>query len=122
MLGYVNKNNNTFLFQIKPKHCLINVMSFDMLRMSLSQNKALHCYLLLTVWILLLIGGVYKFLEPEPPIAGPHLTTELFHNLPYDKTKKVFRICNFPSDISEGDEGTLRRSSVLLLKLRSCKH
>lgn len=70
-------------------------------------NKALHCYLLMTVWILLLVAGVYKFLEPKQKLPEPAVNTaELFHNLANDiKTRRIFKICNFPNDIVDGDEG-----------------
>lgn len=78
----------------------------DLLR-KFPQHKALHCYLLLSVWILLLIAGVYKSLEPKPRVSEPLVTGELFHNLAVDvKTKKIFKICNLPDGISLGDEGT----------------
>lgn len=78
------------------------------LRMHVPQHKALHCYLVLSVWILLLIGGVYKFLEPKQKAAEPAVTSDLFVNLAIDvKTKKIFRLCNKPEDISVGDEGKI---------------
>lgn len=56
----------------------------------------------------MIIVGVYKFLEPSQKLLGP--IPRLNDNpsgLGLDvKTKKVFRICNFPEDISAGDEGT----------------
>lgn len=81
-------------------------MSFDVLRLP-AQNKALHCYLLMSIWILLLIAGVYyKFLEPDQRLPDPAVTTELIQSLTFDvKTKRIFKICNLPNDIVEGDEG-----------------
>lgn len=70
------------------------------------QQKALHCYLMLSIWILLLIAGVYKFLEPKPKLIEPPVPGDLFENLVFDvKTKKIFQICNLPQEIVNGDEG-----------------
>lgn len=71
-----------------------------------TQQKALHCYIMLSIWILLLVAGIYKFLEPKQKLVEPIVTTELFHNLAFDvKTKKIFQICNLPSEMTHGDEG-----------------
>ncbi|CAH0564791.1 unnamed protein product [Brassicogethes aeneus] len=93
----------------------ISRMSFDVLKLP-AQNKALHCYLLMSVWILLLIVGVYyKFLEPSRRLPEPASTTELFQSLTLDvKTKRIFKICNFPDEMGEGDEGSLRSNKWLL--------
>lgn len=75
-------------------------MSVDILR------KPMHCYVLLSIWILLLVGGVYKFLEPKPKYSTSTIGTEQFHNLVLDvKTKRIFKICNLPDDIKGGNEG-----------------
>lgn len=81
-------------------------MIFNLLRMP--QNKAIHCYLLMSVWILLLIVGIYKFLEPKQKILeSPTVSTELYSGLSVDiKTKRIFKICNFPEEIKAGEEGT----------------
>lgn len=81
----------------------------DLLRlhMYVPQHKALHCYLILSVWILLLIGGVYKFLEPKQKSLEPTIPSDLFVNLAVDvKTKKIFKLCNQPEEIFVGDEGS----------------
>ncbi|XP_044253709.1 2-phosphoxylose phosphatase 1 isoform X1 [Tribolium madens] len=81
-------------------------MTFDVPRMP---NKALHCYLLMIIWILLLVAGVYKFLEPRQRPPEPAVSAELFHNLANDiKTRRIFKICNFPHEISDGDEGVVQ--------------
>lgn len=73
-------------------------------------NKALHCYLLMIIWILLLVAGVYKFLEPRQKLPEPAVSAELFHNLANDiKTRRIFKICNFPNEIADGDEGSNSR-------------
>lgn len=82
----------------------------DLLRlhMYVPQHKALHCYIILSVWILLLIGGVYKFLEPKQKPVEPTVATDLFVNLAVDvKTKKIFKLCNEPEDIAVDDEGKI---------------
>lgn len=71
------------------------------------QNKAIHCYLLMSLWIILIIIIIYKFSEPKRKIlesdAGP---TQQFSSLAVDvKTKRILKICNFPDDIEQGDEG-----------------
>lgn len=82
-------------------------MSIDIFRKPM-QSKALHCYILLSIWILLLVAGVYKFLEPKQKLPTPAIATELFHNLALDvKTKRIFKICNLPEEITVGDEGIL---------------
>lgn len=78
----------------------------------ISQNKALHCYLILSVWILIVIGGLYKYFDwHREDIELVPVTTELFHNLGIAglKTKRLFRICNFPEEIYQGEEGKALR-------------
>lgn len=80
-------------------------MTLEILRMPY-QQKAFHCYLMLSIWILLLVAGIYKFLEPKPKLIEPSVTVELFENLALNvKTKKIFQICNLPQEIVGGDEG-----------------
>uniref|UniRef100_A0A1Y1KPX7 2-phosphoxylose phosphatase 1 n=1 Tax=Photinus pyralis TaxID=7054 RepID=A0A1Y1KPX7_PHOPY len=90
-------------------------MSVDVFR------RPLHCYILLSIWILLLVGGVYKYLEPKPRYPTASIATEQYHNLVLDvKTKRIFKVCNLPDDIKSGDEGfdskqwTLRGLLVLI--------
>ncbi|KAK9888029.1 hypothetical protein WA026_000311 [Henosepilachna vigintioctopunctata] len=80
-------------------------MTLDLTRMTLP-NRALHCYILMSIWILLLVAGVYKFLETRETIPEPTVTAELFQSLAIDvKTKRIFKICNFPNELIAGDEG-----------------
>ncbi|XP_050305286.1 2-phosphoxylose phosphatase 1 isoform X2 [Anthonomus grandis grandis] len=83
-----------------------------------SQSKALHCYLLLSLWILLVIAGVYNYFDWHKNDSEFLLpaTTELFHNLGIAgvKTKRIFRICNFPEEIYQGEEGILDNKKWLL--------
>ncbi|KAJ8951593.1 hypothetical protein NQ318_020470 [Aromia moschata] len=83
-------------------------MTVNVLRMP--QNKAIHCYLLMSVWILLLIVGIYKFLEPKQKLLEPSSSpAELLSSLSVDvKTKRIFKICNFPEEIILGDEGIVQ--------------
>ncbi|KAJ8929542.1 hypothetical protein NQ314_017760 [Rhamnusium bicolor] len=89
-------------------------MTFNVLRMP--QSKAIHCYLLMSVWILLLIVGIYKFLEPKQKLVeSTTIPTELFSSLSVDvKTKRIFKICNFPDEITAGDEGILETNKWVL--------
>lgn len=91
------------LFVSEPYHIDISMN----LRL-VSQNRAVHCYLVLVVWILLVIAGIYKLLDKkETNISFAPVTTELFHNwgLASVKTKRLFKLCNFPEEIYQGDEG-----------------
>nr|CAH7726073.1 unnamed protein product [Callosobruchus chinensis]CAH7764242.1 unnamed protein product [Callosobruchus chinensis] len=80
------------------------------------QSKAIHCYLLMTAWIFLIIIGIYKFIEPKEKLVEPILeTTYTWNRLNVDvKTKRIFRICNFPEDISPGSEGNLPNQKWVL--------
>uniref|UniRef100_A0A1B6EF73 2-phosphoxylose phosphatase 1 n=1 Tax=Clastoptera arizonana TaxID=38151 RepID=A0A1B6EF73_9HEMI len=69
------------------------------------QHRALSCYLLLSIWLFLLIGGMYKYIGTGDVIklSNNDVTYHSFsHNIhPSVKTKNKFRICNSPQDISE---------------------
>lgn len=73
----------------------------------MSQNKAIHCYILMTIWILLIVFGIYKFTDSKGRVLDSSLKpTELFNNLKVDlKVQRILKICNFPEDIEQGDEG-----------------
>lgn len=75
----------------------------------MSQNKAIHCYILMTVWILLIVIGIYKFTETKEKNLGSTLKPiEPFNNLKVDiKIQRILKICNLPDDIEQGDEGRL---------------
>lgn len=81
----------------------------DVLRLRLAQHKAgLRCYLVLSLWILLLVGGAYKFLEPraKPLEASSTAAGDPFVSLSFDvKTRRIFGLCNRPEEIKAGDEG-----------------
>lgn len=83
----------------------------------ISQNKALHCYLILSFWILLVIIGLYKFFDwNKEDIEPVGATTGIFNNLGIIdvKTRRIFQICNFPEEIYQGDEGILDGKNWLL--------
>lgn len=73
----------------------------------MSQNKAVHCYLLMTIWILLIVIGIYKFTETkEKNLVSTLKPVEKFSNLKLDiKIQRILKICNLPDDIEQGDEG-----------------
>lgn len=73
----------------------------------MTQNKAIHCYILMTVWILLIVIGIYIFTESKEKNLGSTLKPiEPFNNLKVDiKIQRILKICNSPSDIEQGDEG-----------------
>lgn len=80
------------------------------------QQKALHCYIIMSIWILMLVAGIYKFLEPHQRSAPePSVNTDPSHNLEFDvKTKRIFKLCNQPHEISDGDEGTVESNKWVL--------
>ncbi|KAL3273968.1 hypothetical protein HHI36_015390 [Cryptolaemus montrouzieri] len=89
-------------------------MTLDLMHMPFP-NKASHCYVLMSIWILMLIAGIYKFLETKQTLPDPTVATELFHNLAIDvKTKRIFKICNFPREITAGDEGIVHSNTWIL--------
>ncbi|KAL1494487.1 hypothetical protein ABEB36_010079 [Hypothenemus hampei] len=72
------------------------------------QNRAVNCYFILIVWILLAILGFYKFLDRNHDVSPlAPVVTKLFRNLGISsgKSRKIFGICNFPEDIYQGNEG-----------------
>ncbi|KAK9708775.1 Histidine phosphatase superfamily (branch 2) [Popillia japonica] len=76
------------------------------------QHRVLY---IVIIWILILIAGLYKYLEPRQRALEPVVTAELFHNLGIDiKTKRIFKICNSPRDIPIGDEGILEPKQWVL--------
>lgn len=75
----------------------------------IKHHRALNCYVILSVWILLVIAGIYKFLDWTPKVieTTPASITETFEasGSSGGKSKRIFRLCNFPEDIDQGDEG-----------------
>lgn len=80
-------------------------MFLNLIRMS--QSKAIHCYILMTLWILLIVIGIYKFTDSNRRILESTVKpTKPFSNLKVDiKVQRILKICNFPDDIEQGDEG-----------------
>lgn len=75
----------------------------------LSQNRAIHCYILLTVWILLIVIGIYKFTDKNEKVFESTIKPiEPFDNLRLDsKVQRILKICNFVEEIEQGNEGML---------------
>lgn len=76
-----------------------------------SQHRALYCYLILSVWIFLLVAGMYKYIGNEDSISALKHTNNdtpmrsFSKNLKPDiKTRRIFKMCNPPEDITIGNE------------------
>lgn len=86
----------------------------------LSQNRALYCYILLTLWIFLLIAGMYRYVGTEennvPSVKQiPDISTKAFSRdlKPNIKAKRVLRQCNLPADMMVDEEGGVDSSYSL---------
>lgn len=99
-------------------------MLFDIVRLT-TQHRALHCYILLSIWIFLIIAGLYKFLEPPQNVKNvfnlPH--TESMQGYRNGvKTKRIFKSCNKIDDITPGAEGGVNaphwslRGSIIVIR------
>ncbi|XP_067010672.1 2-phosphoxylose phosphatase 1 [Anabrus simplex] len=80
-----------------------------------SQHRALYCYLILSVWIFLLVAGMYKYIGiEEPGSALKHAANEVpmrkfNRNIKPDiKMRRIFRLCNPPEEIGIGNEGQVQ--------------
>ncbi|GLH03316.1 Uncharacterized protein GBIM_09240 [Gryllus bimaculatus] len=79
-----------------------------------SQHRALYCYLILSVWIFLLVAGMYKYIGNEDGTStlkhtGNEMPNRNFpKNLKPDiKMRRIFKLCNPPEEISLGSEGQI---------------
>ncbi|KAI5755942.1 hypothetical protein M8J77_020774 [Diaphorina citri] len=86
----------------------------------LSQNRALYCYILLTLWIFLMIAGMYRYVGTEENISSgirqvPDIPTKTFSKdlKPNIKTKRVLRQCNLPEYMEADEEGRVEGSYSL---------
>lgn len=75
----------------------------------MSQNKAIHCYLLMTLWILLIVIGIYKLTDSkERNLESTIKPIESFNSLKVDiKIQRILKLCNFPAFIEKGNEGII---------------
>ncbi|KAL2713200.1 2-phosphoxylose phosphatase 1 [Vespula squamosa] len=95
-------------------------MLVEMVRISY-QHRAFYCYVILSVWIFLLVAGMYKYIGVDEKssmqartLNGDLLIREYPRNLKSDiKTKKIFRFCNSPNDIKTEVEGKIDGSLTL---------
>lgn len=87
-----------------------------------SQHRALYCYLLLSVWLFLLLGGMYKYIGSEDTALsagakypGNDFTTQSFSNYihPDIKTRRVLKVCNQVKDIKPLTEGQVNGNYTL---------
>lgn len=81
-------------------------MLYDVIRLG-TQHRAIHCYVLLSLWIFLIVAGLYKFLEPSQRTKIfdlPHTESMLSYRNGL-KTKRIFKSCNRLDDIVSGAEG-----------------
>ncbi|XP_070168277.1 2-phosphoxylose phosphatase 1 [Polyergus mexicanus] len=89
-------------------------MLAEMVRLSY-QHRAFYCYVILSVWIFLLVAGMYKYIgvdektSVQTRVLNNDLSLREFpRNLKSDaKTKKIFRFCNLPHEIAAETEGKL---------------
>ncbi|KAL0122167.1 hypothetical protein PUN28_007127 [Cardiocondyla obscurior] len=89
-------------------------MLAEMVRLSY-QHRAFYCYVILSVWIFLLVAGMYKYIgvdektSVQTRLPSNDLSLREFpRNLKSDaKTKKIFRFCNLPHEIATDTEGRL---------------
>lgn len=90
-------------------------MLAEMVRLSY-QHRAFYCYVILSVWIFLLVAaGMYKYIgiDEKSSMQTKSLGNELPireypRNFKADmRTKKIFRFCNPPNEITTETEGKL---------------
>ncbi|XP_033337634.1 2-phosphoxylose phosphatase 1 [Megalopta genalis] len=89
-------------------------MLAEMVRLSY-QHRAFYCYVILSVWIFLLVAGMYKYIgideksSIQARVLGNDVSVREYpRNLKADvKTKKIFRFCNPPNEIIAESEGKL---------------
>ncbi|KAL1464907.1 hypothetical protein WDU94_004512 [Cyamophila willieti] len=91
----------------------------------ISQNRALYCYILLTIWIFLMIAGMYRYVGTEENnmlSSGklPDIPIQTSRNFILNtKAKRVLRQCNLPeymtTDEEGGVEGTYSLESLTIL-------
>lgn len=89
-------------------------MLYEIIRLS-TQHRALHCYVLLSLWIFLLVAGLYKFLEPTQkpkPFDLPRIESMQSYKTGL-KTKRIFKSCNRLEDLLPHSEGTELRTITL---------
>lgn len=81
------------------------------------QHKAVQIFIVMSIWILVLIVGLYKFWDPlqaRSPDQPPGITDST-RALDYDvKTKKILKICNLPRDMEKGNEGGITSKEWIL--------
>ncbi|KAK3929270.1 2-phosphoxylose phosphatase 1 [Frankliniella fusca] len=87
----------------------------------LSQHRVLYCYLILSVWIFLMVGGMYKYIGTEDGAQGyKHSSNDIFvRGFPKDlkpeiKGRRIYRLCNPPEDINLGSEGQVDDNYTLV--------
>uniref|UniRef100_A0A0A9WWG5 2-phosphoxylose phosphatase 1 n=1 Tax=Lygus hesperus TaxID=30085 RepID=A0A0A9WWG5_LYGHE len=95
-------------------------LSSFILRLSL-QHRALYCYLVLSLWILVLLGVMYKYISLENDAlnvlrlhstdVGASSTVKQFKFS--IKSRKVVQSCNHYSEISAGAEGNFNANYSL---------
>lgn len=96
-------------------------MLYEIIRLT-TQHRALHCYILLSLWIFLLIAGLYKFLEPSQTHRSKPFDLPRSETLQISKSglkaKRIFKSCNRLEDLIPDAEGTqILMLSYLVLML-----
>ncbi|XP_014274586.1 2-phosphoxylose phosphatase 1 [Halyomorpha halys] len=95
-------------------------MYFNNFRFNL-QHRAFYCYVLLSLWICVLLGVMYKYVGIEATASSllKHQTTEI--NIIQEqklvgtliKAKKITKFCNIYKDIRPGSEGNFNSNYSL---------
>ncbi|KAK0179012.1 hypothetical protein PV327_007839 [Microctonus hyperodae] len=95
-------------------------MLTEMVRLSY-QHRAFYCYIILSVWIFLLVAGMYKYIGGDEksslqgkPLGGDLPIREFARHLKPDvKNRRIFKLCNSPDDINTGAEGKIDSNLTL---------
>ncbi|XP_022203174.2 2-phosphoxylose phosphatase 1 [Nilaparvata lugens] len=86
-----------------------------------SQHRAIYCYLLLSAWIFVLLGGMYKYIGSEDGSGslvrhstGDFTTRSFSQSIRPDiKARRVMKVCNPPNMITAGSEGRVKGNYTL---------
>ncbi|XP_015113288.1 2-phosphoxylose phosphatase 1 [Diachasma alloeum] len=94
-------------------------MLVEMVRLSY-QHRAFYCYIILTIWIFLLVAGMYKYIGTDEKSSlqskqSSDLPIREFarHLKPDVKNKRIFKLCNSVDDINIGAEGKIDANLTL---------